>query len=66
VSKMFDFFEILTIVAIIGGSICLVLFAKNKYQPEIERIWENRNKEKDKNNQINSEHTNSIIAEYKK
>jgi hypothetical protein len=34
--------EVLTISALIGGSTALVLFAKNKYQPEIEKVWENR------------------------
>jgi hypothetical protein len=34
--------EVLTISALIGGSTVLVLFAKNKYQPEIEKVWENR------------------------
>ena len=66
VIRMFHIFvEVLTIAAMIGGSISLVLLAKYKYQPEIERVWQNRNKE-GKNNQINLEHTNSIMVEYKR
>jgi Na+/glutamate symporter len=33
--------EGLTIAAIIGAAVIAVLLIKNKYQPEIERTWEN-------------------------
>jgi capsular polysaccharide biosynthesis protein len=33
--------EVLTIAAIIGAAVIAVLLIKNKYQPEIERTWEN-------------------------
>jgi hypothetical protein len=49
--------EGLTISVLIGGSTILVLFAKNKYQPEIEKVWENR-KENGKGYQIYSAQQN--------
>jgi hypothetical protein len=49
--------EGLTISTLIGGSTILVLFAKNKYQPEIEKVWENR-KENGKGYQIYSAQQN--------
>jgi hypothetical protein len=38
--------EVLTIGALIGGSSLAVWIVKSRYQPEIERVWESRIKEK--------------------
>jgi len=40
--------EILTLATIIGASAIATWLAKNKYQPGIETVWENRNSEEEK------------------
>jgi hypothetical protein len=44
--------EGLTIAAIIGAAIIAVLLIKNKYQPEIERTWENSREQEEEQKRL--------------
>jgi hypothetical protein len=44
--------EGLTITAIIGGCVIVVLLIKNKYQPEIERTWENSREQEEEQKRL--------------